>query len=75
MAERLLSRRLTGKELGIVKSTLKEMQAYYEKQPDAAQKLIRIGESKPSGKLPATQLAAMTMVANQLMNLDETLNK
>jgi hypothetical protein len=75
MAERLLSRLLTGKELAIVKGTLKEMQAYYEKQPDAAKTLITVGESKPSDQLPATQLAAMTMVANQLMNLDEALNK
>jgi hypothetical protein len=37
--------------------------------------LLAIGESKPSGNVPATQLAAMTMAANQLMNLDEVLNK
>jgi aspartyl/asparaginyl-tRNA synthetase len=75
MAERVLSRPLTSKELGIVNGTLKEMRAFYDKQSDAADKLIKTGESKPSDKLPASQLAAMTMVANQLMNLDEALNK
>jgi len=75
MAERLLSRPLIAKELAIVKGTLKEMQAFYEKQPEAAKQLIAFGESKPSDKLAAPQLAAMTMVANQLMNLDEALNK
>jgi hypothetical protein len=75
MAERVLSRPLTAKELSVVKGTLKEMQSYYEKQPDAAKQLLAIGESKPSDNVPATQLAAMTMVANQLMNLDEALNK
>ena len=75
MAERLLSRPLTAKELAIARGTLKEMQSYYEQQPDAAKQLLTIGESKASGNIPATQLAAMTMVANQLMNLDEVLNK
>ncbi len=75
MAERILSRALTPKELSVVKATLKEMQSFYEKQPDEAKQLLAIGESKTSGSIPATQLAAMTMVANQLMNLDEALNK
>jgi hypothetical protein len=34
-----------------------------------------VGESKPDPKLDKVQLAALTMVANQLMNLDEVLNK
>ena len=75
IAERLLSRSLTAKELAIVKGTLKEMHSFYEKQPDAAKELIGIGESKASDQLSSPRLAAMTMVANQLMNLDEALNK
>ena len=51
------------------------MRAFYEKQPEAAKEFLAVGESKPSEKVPVTQLAAMTMVANQLMNLDEVLNK
>ncbi len=75
MAARLLSRPLTAKELDVVKGTLKEMQSFYETHPDAAKQLISTGDSKPSDKLPAPKLAAMTLVANQLMNLDEALNK
>jgi hypothetical protein len=75
IAERLLSRPLSSKELGIVKDTLKETRAYYEANSEAAAKLIKVGESKAEDKVPVTQLAAMTMVANQLMNLDEVLNK
>jgi hypothetical protein len=75
MAERLLARPLTAKELSIVKGTLQETLAYYEQQPDAAKQLLAVGESKASEKVPAPRLAAMTMVANQLMNLDEVLNK
>ena len=75
MAERALSRPLTPKELSIVRGTLKEASSYYEGQPEAAKQFITVGESKPTDKVPAAQLAAMTMVANQLMNLDEVLNK
>jgi hypothetical protein len=75
LAERALSRPLTAKELSIVRGTLKEARAYYEANADAATKLITVGESKPTDKVPAPQLAAMTMVANQLLNLDEVLNK
>jgi hypothetical protein len=75
MAARLLSRALTAKELAIVKGTLQEMSAYYQQDPEAAKQLVSVGESKPPPELPAPRLAAMTMVANQLMNLDEVLNK
>jgi len=36
---------------------------------------VAVGESKPEEEVPPSQLAAMTVVANQLMNLDEVLNK
>ena len=75
MAGRVLARTLTAKELSIVMGTLQAMRSFYEQQPEEAKQLISTGESKPSGSLPAPQLAALTMVANQLMNLDETLNK
>ena len=75
MAQRLLARPLTAKELAIVKGTLSDMQAYYQQHPEAAREFLAIGESKPAETLPASQLAAMTMVANQMMNMDEVLNK
>ena len=75
MALRLLSRPLTPSEKSVVRETHAAMRAYYDDQPEAAKQLLATGESKPSSNLPASQLAAMTMVANQLMNLDEVLNK
>jgi hypothetical protein len=42
---------------------------------DDAQKLIAEGESKADPKLEPATLAAWTMLANELMNLDEALNK
>jgi len=75
MARRLLSRSLTTKEKSIVKRTLADMRSFYDSEPEAAKEFLSVGDSKPSDAVPAAQLAAMTMVANQLMNLDETLNK
>ncbi len=42
---------------------------------EAATKLIAVGESKPNETLDASQLAAWTMVANMVLNLDETITK
>jgi hypothetical protein len=75
IAERVLARPLTSKELTIVRGTLQESRAYYAANVEAATKLISVGDSKPADGVSTTDLAAMTMVANQLMNLDEALNK
>lgn len=42
---------------------------------EEAKKLIAVGESQADPKLEPSLLAARTMVVNQLMNLDEVLNK
>ena len=44
-----------------------------EKTPPA--QLIAVGETKPDGKLNLSKLAARTMVANLVLNLDEVMNK
>lgn len=75
MSRRLLSRPLSATEQKVVNGTLAKLQTFYDGQPDEAKKLVTVGESKPSEKIPAPQLAAMTMLANQLLNLDEVLNK
>ncbi len=75
MAARVLARPLTSKEMRIVQNTFSEARNYYAANPDAAAKLISVGDSKPSEKVPPTQLATMTLVANELLNLDEVLNK
>ena len=47
----------------------------YRADPATARKLVATGESKPRGVAPADETAAWTMVANLLLNLDETLNR
>ena len=40
-----------------------------------AKALVAVGESKADEKLDVSALAAWTMVCNQVLNLDEALNK
>jgi hypothetical protein len=75
MARRLLARPLRPAEVKIVQKSLAGLLANYQKNPAAAKKLIAVGESKADPKLDVPTLAAWTMLANQLMNLDEVLNK
>ena len=75
MADRLLSRNLDAKEMAIVVSSYKDYLTYYDGKPDDAAKLLSVGESKADASLPKPQFAALTMVANELMNLDEVLVK
>jgi hypothetical protein len=75
LAEHLLTRPFRAKELAIVRGSLEKFEKHYTTQTDEAKKLISVGESKAETKLPAPQLAAWTMVANEMMNLDEVLNK
>ncbi len=75
IADRLIGRSLHPEELTIVRDTLKKFEAHYNASPDDASKLVTDGESKSDAKVPVPQLAAWTMVTNELMNLDEVLNK
>ena len=75
VSERLLLRPLTPEEQGMVRRSFDEFSDFYRGRPDAADQLMGIGELKPSGGVPTPALAALTLVANQLFNLDEVLNK
>ena len=75
MAERLLARPLTAAERKIVTHSADDLLAYYKAAPDKAAQLLTVGETKPDAKIDPPTLAAYTMVANELMNLDEVLNK
>ncbi len=75
LAKRLLARPFRADELPIVQNSLKELLAYYQSHVDDAKKLIADGESKADPSLDPATLAAWTMLTNELMNLDEVLNK
>ncbi len=75
MAERLLARHLSPQENKIVEASLGGLYLQYKSAPQDAEKLLAVGETKSEAKLDKPTLAAYTMVANELMNLDEVLNK
>jgi hypothetical protein len=71
----LLARVLEPGERAIVQRAYSDYRKYYDSHPEDAKQLLSVGESKADTQLPATEFAALTMVANQMMNLDEVLNK
>jgi hypothetical protein len=75
IAERLLVRRLRPNEAAIVQASLEKFQMHYAASDEDAKKLVDVGDSAVEAAVPPADLAAWTMVANQLMNLDEVLNK
>jgi hypothetical protein len=75
MASRLMARSFDPKEREIVLGSYRDYLSYYDSSPADAKKLVGVGESKSPASLPAAKLAAMTMVANEVMNLDEVLVK
>ena len=75
LAERLLCRPLKASETPILSASLKDLRSHYAANAADAEALLTVGESKADAKLPKPELAAWTMLCNQLMNLDEVLNK
>jgi hypothetical protein len=62
-------------ETEIIAKVLAGHRARFAKDEAAAKKLIAFGESKADPKLKPVELAAWTLVANLLLNLDEVINK
>jgi len=70
-----LMRKPTEKELSILSAGHEEQLAYYQADPDAAKQLIVTGTSTPNADLDPVMLAAWTMTASTVINLDEFINK
>jgi hypothetical protein len=75
LSKKILARPLKPQEAQILESSLADIAGYYVRRPEDAKLLVTVGESKPDATVPTTQLAAWTMLTNQMMNLDEALNK
>jgi hypothetical protein len=75
LSTRLLARPLTAKERTIARRSFDEFRGYYAGHSNDAVKLLNEGQRKPDPALPQPDFAAMTMLANQMLNLDEVLNK
>lgn len=72
---RLLARPFRSDETAIALSSLQSLLAYYQGHLEDARQLLTVGDMVVDPHLDPAQLAAWTMLANQLMNLDEVLNK
>jgi Protein of unknown function (DUF1553)/Protein of unknown function (DUF1549)/Concanavalin A-like lectin/glucanases superfamily/Planctomycete cytochrome C len=71
----LLGRAFDVNEKDITRKAYQDYLEHFVAHPDEAKKLLSVGESKPDEQLAGPESAALTMVANQVMNLDEGLNK
>jgi hypothetical protein len=75
VARRLLARPLRPEELRVVDAVATSLLEHYRARPDDARALLSVGDSRSDASIDPIPLAAWTMVANSLMNLDEVLNK
>jgi hypothetical protein len=75
VTERLLARPFKPEEVKVCKSTFEDLLVYYKLHAEDAAKLLAVGESKRDESIDPATHAAWTMLTNQLMNLDEALNK
>ena len=75
IALHLIARELEAEELTIVSESVDKLAAYYAAHETEARALVDVGETQPDPSIAPAELAAWTMLTNQLMNLDEVLNK
>ena len=66
-----IGRHPSAKERQVLERLYREQFTIFEQDPAAAEKYLRTGEQPVDPALPATQLAAASVVASTLMNLDE----
>jgi hypothetical protein len=69
----VLSRGPDSEEMSLVTAALQKQRELYRSDPAAASQAIQVGESKPKGVAAPEETAAWTMIANLVLNLDETI--
>src|SRR5215469_11538426 len=71
----LLSRIPPPSMAAVLEQSYGEMQSQYTANPKDARALVNSGETKPDSSISEPELAAWTMIASEMLNLDETVNK
>lgn len=71
----VLARRPAPEEAAVVQTLVEQQLDRYRQDSAAAGQAIRVGESAPPAGLDEGELAAYTLVANLLLNLDETVTR
>jgi hypothetical protein len=75
LGEIVLSRDPSPRMATVLKSSLEQMRKHYAADPKAARELVAVGEKRRDMSIPDVDLAAWTMVASEMMNLDEAVTK
>ncbi len=75
ITQRLLARLPKPEERKIIRTSFDQLLTEYAAKPEEAAKLVTVGETKAPTNIAAPELAAWTMVASQILNLDETLTR
>jgi hypothetical protein len=63
------------KEAAVLRNLFQEQLRHYRVDKKAALSLLGVGESKWDARHDASELAAWTIVASAILNLDETITK
>ena len=71
----VLARSPSARETAVVSKALSRQKELFAARPEEAKKAIQAGESKPNEKLDPVELAGWTLIANLLLNLDETVSR
>jgi hypothetical protein len=71
----VLSRKPDADELRILARAFAKQRELFAADPAAAKKVVRAGESHPRNVAPDVEVAAWTMIANLVLNLDETVTR
>ncbi|MFM9065157.1 MAG: PSD1 and planctomycete cytochrome C domain-containing protein, partial [Pirellula sp.] len=75
MFKSVLSRKPSSRELEVLDKQVNQHLQRYRANLADAQQLIQIGESKPSANFDPAELATYTLLANTILNMDETLTR
>ncbi|MGH9720787.1 MAG: DUF1553 domain-containing protein [Bryobacteraceae bacterium] len=73
--KRVLARPPAAREARVLGALAVKQLASFKENRDAARKLLSLGESKPDSRTDQNELAAWTMVASAILNLDEAITK
>ncbi len=73
--ETLTARAPEPSELAVILATYQDHLAKYSSDPESAKQLLSVGERPVDAALAPAELAAWTMIANLLLNLDEVITK
>jgi hypothetical protein len=65
----------TSQEMKVLRDLAEAQTVEYKAKTKAADQILRVGESTADPKLNTTELAAWTMVASAILNLDEAITK